>query len=63
MKEDKVKVIVAEPWSDLKLIQRVARTRGAQTALLASGVGAVKGTDTFIEAVDFNVKTLAQVLK
>jgi ABC-type Zn uptake system ZnuABC Zn-binding protein ZnuA len=63
MKEDKVKVIVAEPWSDLKLIQRVAQDAGAQTALLASGVGAVKGADTFIEAVDFNVKTLAQVLK
>jgi zinc/manganese transport system substrate-binding protein len=63
MKEDKVKVIVAEPWSDLKLIQRVAQDAGAQPAILASGVGAVKGTDTFIDAVDFNVKTLAQVLK
>ena len=28
MKEDKVKVIVAEPWSDLKLIQRVAQDAG-----------------------------------
>jgi zinc/manganese transport system substrate-binding protein len=63
MKEDKVKVIVAEPWSDLKLIQRVAQDAGAQPAVLASSVGAMKGTDTFIEAVDFNVKTLAQVLK
>jgi len=63
MKEDKVKVIIAEPWSDLKLIQRVAQDAGAQAAILASGVGAVKGTDTFIEAVDFNVKTLAQVFK
>ncbi len=63
MKEDRVKVIVAEPWSDLKLIQRVAQDAGAQAAILASSVGAVKGTDTFIEAVDFNVKTLAQVLK
>ena len=63
MKEDKVKVIVAEPWSDLKLIERVAQDAGAQPAILASSVGAMKGTDTFIEAVDFNVKTLAQVLK
>ena len=63
MKEDRVKVIVAEPWSDLKLIQRVAQDAGAQAAILASSVGAVKGTDTFIEAVDFNVKSLAQVLK
>ena len=63
MKEDRVKVIVAEPWSDLKLIQRVAQDAGAQAAVLASTVGAVKGADTFIEAVDFNVKALAQVLK
>ena len=63
MKEDRVKVIVAEPWGDLKLIQRVAQEAGARTAILASSVGAVKGTDTFIDAVDFNVKTLAQVLK
>ena len=63
MKEDRVKVIVAEPWGDLKLIQRLAQEAGAKGAILASSVGAVKGTDTFIEAVDFNVKTLAQVLK
>lgn len=63
MKEDRVKVIIAEPWSDLKLIQRVGQEAGAQTAVLASSVGAVKGTDTFIDAVDFNVKTLTQMLK
>ena len=63
MKEDRVKVIVAEPWGDLKLIQRVAQETGAQAAILASNVGAMKGTDTFIEAIDFNVKALAQVLK
>jgi len=63
MKEDRAKVIVAAPWSDLKTIQRVAQDAGAQVAVLASNVGAVKGTDTFIEAVDFNVKALAQVLK
>ena len=63
MKEDRVKVIIAEPWSDLKLIQRVGQDAGAQVAVLASAVGAMKGTDTFIDAVDFNVKTLAQMLK
>jgi zinc/manganese transport system substrate-binding protein len=63
MKEDRVKVVIAEPWSDLKLIQHVAQEAGAQSAILASSVGALKGTDTFLEAVDFNVKTLAQMLK
>jgi hypothetical protein len=30
---------------------------------LASAVGAVKGTDTYIDMVDYNVKTLAQALR
>jgi zinc/manganese transport system substrate-binding protein len=63
MKEDRVKVIVAEPWSDFKLVQRIAQEAGAQAAILAATVGSVKETDTYLEAVDFNVKTLAQVLK
>lgn len=63
MKEDKAKVIVAEPWSDLKLIERVGQDAGAQVAVLASAVGAMKGTDTYLTTIDFNVKTLAQALK
>ena len=63
MKEDRVKAIVAEPWSDFKLVERIAQEAGAKAAILAASVGSVKGTDTFIEAVDFNVKTLAQMLK
>ena len=63
MKEDRVKVIVAEPWSDFKLVQRIAQEAGAKAAILAATVGSVKGTDTYLEAVDFNVKTLVQMLK
>jgi len=63
MKDDKAKVIVAEPWSDLKLIERVGQDSGAQVAVLASAVGAMKGTDTYVATIDFNVKTLAQALK
>jgi zinc/manganese transport system substrate-binding protein len=63
MKEDRVKAIIAEPWSDFKLVERIAQEAGAQAAILAATVGSVKGTNTFIEAVDFNVKTLAQMLK
>lgn len=63
MKQIRVKVIVAEPWGDLKLVQRVAQAAGAQPAVLASSVGAFKGTDAYIDWVDSNVKTLAQALK
>src|ERR1700730_4670070 len=63
MKENHVKVVIAEPWSDFKLVQRVAQEAGAQASILAATVGGVKGTDTFVEAVDFNVRTIAQMLK
>jgi ABC-type Zn uptake system ZnuABC Zn-binding protein ZnuA len=63
MKQEKVKVIVAEPWGDLKTVQRVAQEAGAQAAVLASSVGALKGTDTYIDWMDSNVKMLAQALK
>jgi zinc/manganese transport system substrate-binding protein len=63
MKERHVKAVIAEPWSDFKLVQRVAQEAGAQAAILAAGVGAVKGTDSYFDAVEFNVRALAQMLQ
>jgi hypothetical protein len=42
---------------------RVAQEAGAKTVLVASAVGAVKGTGTYLEAIDYNVKALAQGLQ
>jgi len=63
MKDEKVKVIIVELWSDYKLAERVAQEAGGQVVLLATGVGAVKGAETYLDAVDYNVKTLAKALK
>jgi zinc/manganese transport system substrate-binding protein len=63
MKEDKVKVVLVEPWSDYKLAERVAQEAGARAVLLSTGVGAIKGAETYLDAVDYNVKTLAQALR
>ena len=63
MKDEKVKVIIVEPWSDYKLAERVAQEAEGQVVLLATGVGAVKGAETYLDAVDYNVKTLAKALK
>lgn len=54
MKDDKVKVVIVEPWSDYKLAERVAQEAGAR---------AVKGAETYLDAVNYNVKTLAQALR
>jgi ABC-type Zn uptake system ZnuABC Zn-binding protein ZnuA len=65
MKADQVKVILVEPWNDLKLAERVADEAGggAKALVMASSVGAVKGADSYVAAIDYNIKTLAQALK
>jgi zinc/manganese transport system substrate-binding protein len=63
MKAEQIKVVIMAPWGDQKLAERVAQDAGAKAVTLASAVGAVKGTDTYLDMVDYNVKTLAQTLR
>ncbi len=63
IREERIKVILTVPWGDRQLAERVAQEAGAKTVLVASAVGAVKGTDTYLEAIDYNVKALVQGLQ
>jgi ABC-type Zn uptake system ZnuABC Zn-binding protein ZnuA len=63
MKEERIKVILVEPWNDVKLANRVAEEAGAKAFVVASAVGAVKGADNYIAAIDYNVTTLAKALR
>ena len=63
MKDDKVKVVIVEPWNDQKLAARVAEEAGAKALVLAAGVGSLKGADSYLDAVAYNVNTLAQALR
>ena len=63
MRDERVKIILSAPWGDQKLAERVARETGAAVVLMASSVGAVKGTDTYLDMVDYNVKAIAQALR
>jgi zinc/manganese transport system substrate-binding protein len=63
MKEEKIKAILVEPWNDVKLANRVAEEAGAKAYVMASAVGAVKGADNYIAAIDYNIATLAKALR
>jgi zinc/manganese transport system substrate-binding protein len=63
MKEEQIKVIIVEPWNDMKLAGRVADEAGAKAVVLATMVGGVKGADSYIAAIDHNVNALAQALR
>jgi zinc/manganese transport system substrate-binding protein len=63
MKDEHIRIILCAPWSDQKLAERVAQEAGAKVVLMASGVGAVKGTDAYLDTIDYNVKTVTQALR
>jgi zinc/manganese transport system substrate-binding protein len=62
MKEDKIKVVVVEPWSDRKLAGRVAEETGATVVVLNAKLGGT-GPDAYIASTDANVTALAQGLR
>lgn len=63
MKENKIRVILAVPWGDYRLAEWVAQETGAKAVVVASAVGAVKGADSYLDTIDYNVRTVAQALK
>lgn len=63
MKDERIKVLIVEPWNDQKLAARVAEEAGAKMLVLATMVGGVKGADSYIGAIDYNVNALAQALR
>ena len=63
MKEEGVKAILVEPWNDVKLANRLAEEAGAKAYVMATAVGAVKGADNNLAAIDFNINTLAKALR
>jgi zinc/manganese transport system substrate-binding protein len=63
MKQEKIKLVVVEPWNDYKLAERVGQEAGAKVRVLAPSVGAIKEAKTYLDTVDYNVRTLADGLR
>jgi zinc/manganese transport system substrate-binding protein len=63
IREQKIKVIVAEPWADRKVVELVARDSGARALVLPSSVGGLKGVDSYLDLMGYNVQALAEALR
>ena len=64
MKQQKIKVIVMEPYFDHKTPQSVADRTGAKLVVLYPSVGGKKsGTDDYFQLFDTNIATLIGALK
>jgi ABC-type Zn uptake system ZnuABC Zn-binding protein ZnuA len=63
VKEQRVQVVIAEPYADRKTVELVARDGGARVLTLPSAVGGAKGTDGYLELFEHNVGVLAEALR
>jgi len=63
MKREGVRVIMVEPYFDLKTPQSVARATGAQVVVLMPSVGGNKETGDYISLFDYDVNLLARAFQ
>ena len=63
MKRQNVKVILVEPYFDLKTPQSIARATGAEVLVLPPSVGGVKEVTDYIGLFDYDVNTLVAAIK
>jgi ABC-type Zn uptake system ZnuABC Zn-binding protein ZnuA len=63
MKTDKIKVIVSEPQLNQKVAQALAGETGARIVLLSALPGAIKGTETYLSMLSYDIATLVAALE
>jgi ABC-type Zn uptake system ZnuABC Zn-binding protein ZnuA len=59
MNADKVRVILVQPFQNRKTAETVARQTGAKVLDMPQQPGAIPGTDTYFDLMDYIVRTLA----
>jgi ABC-type Zn uptake system ZnuABC Zn-binding protein ZnuA len=63
MKKQNAKLIVVEPYFDLKTPQAISNQIGGKVLVLAPSVGGTKEATDYIQLFEYNVNTLAAALK
>lgn len=63
MKKQNAKLVVVEPYFDLKTPQAITNQIGGKVLVLAPSVGGTKEATDYIALFDYNVSTLAAALK
>lgn len=56
------KVIIMEPFYDRKVADRIAGLSGAKVLVLPPSVGGIKGVDSYLEMMRYNIRQLASAI-
>ena len=62
MRREKVNVIIIEPYYNFKIAESVAKDAGAKVLILPVSVGGVKGIDTYLDMLEYNISKLVEAL-
>lgn len=63
MKRQNIKIILVEPYFDLKTPNAIARDTGAKVLVLTPSVGGVKEVRTYFDLFDYNLRLLVDAVK
>ena len=63
MKKQNVKIILVEPYFDLKTPNAIARETGAKVLVLAPSVGGAKSVTDYFKLFDYDVDTIVAAIK
>jgi ABC-type Zn uptake system ZnuABC Zn-binding protein ZnuA len=63
MKRQNIKIILVEPYFDLKTPNAISRETGARVVVMPPSVGGVKGTEDYVSLFDYDVKLLADAIR
>jgi zinc/manganese transport system substrate-binding protein len=63
MKRDGIKIILVEPYFDLKTPNSIASSTGAKVVVLAPSVGGVEKIATYFDLFDYDIKTVIAAIK
>ncbi|MEW6685810.1 MAG: metal ABC transporter substrate-binding protein [Candidatus Edwardsbacteria bacterium] len=63
IKEEKVKVIIMEPYFNLKVTEKIAKDSGAKVVVLPPSVGGIQGANTYLHLFEYNIGKLAESLQ
>jgi len=63
MKRQNVKLVLVEPYFDLKTPNSIGRATGAQVLVMLPSVGGVKEVTDYIKLFDYNIGLLSAALR
>ena len=63
MRRQSIKLILVEPYFDLRTPERVAQQAGARVVVLPPSVGGVREVTTYLELFDYNLKVLIDAIR